>query len=202
MKILCLLVLSSMMFTSCLSTMIAPPEYVSVIESKEVVENKISIYETSGEYLKKFRSKDKLGNWHEWIIYDENYFSMDGIVYAYKFHELMTYSLVITTPKGQNIIDGSAKVMGFQGYASPINNPETIVSFIIASELFAQKGYSSKYEACQIKGVSFISLPKDEGYIDDFGKWQSYTWTDYFEKVFSTRNKDAKKIMYSAMSLK
>lgn len=196
------LVLVSLMFTSCLSTMFAPAEYVPAMDSLEVIEKTISNYETSGEYLKKFRSKDKLGNHHEWIIYDDKYFSVDGVVYAYKFHELMTYSLVLTNMKGQKIIDGSEDVIGFQGFAYPVNNPDTIVSFIFASELFAQKGYSSKYEACQIPGVSFISLSKDEGYIDDFGRWKSYTWTDYFEKVFSTRNKDAKKVMYSAMSLK
>ena len=196
------LVLVSLMFTSCLSTMFAPAEYVRVIESPEEAERRIYEYEASGEYLKKFRSKDKMGNRHEWIIYDDKYFSVDGVVYAYKFHELMTYSLVLTNMKGQKIIDGSEDVIGFQGFAYPVNNPDTIVSFIFASELFAQKGYSSKYEACQIPGVSFISLSKDEGYIDDFGRWKSYTWTDYFEKVFSTRNKDAKKVMYSAMSLK
>lgn len=202
MKKAVLLVLVTLMFTSCLSTMFAPAEYVPAMDSLEVIEKTISNYESSGEYLKKFRSKDKMGNRHEWIIYDDKYFSVDGIVYAYKFHELMTYSLVLTSMKGQTVIDGSEDVIGFHGYASPVNNPETIVSFIIASELFAQKGYSSMHEASQIRGVSFIGLPSDEGYIDDFGRWKSYTWTDYFEKVFSTRNKDAKKIMYSAMSLK
>ena len=136
-----LLVLVSLMFTSCLSTMFAPAEYVPAMDSLEAIEKTISNYETSGEYLKKFRSKDKMGNRHEWIIYDNKYFSVDGIVYVYKFHELMTYSLVLTSMKGQKIIDGSEDIIGFQGFASPVNNPDTIVSFIFASELFAQKGY-------------------------------------------------------------
>lgn len=48
------------------------------------------------------------------------------------------------------------------------------------------------YEACQIKGVYFAGLNRNEGYIDDFGCWQTYGWTDYFEKIFNTMNKDVK----------
>ena len=199
MKKLIFVVIASLMFTSCLSTMFAPTEYVSIKEPTDVIETKISTYKETNEYQKKFVSKDKMGNRHEWIIYDENYFSVDGIVYAYKYHDLMTYSLVIAQ---SYTLNDTAKVIGFHGYASPINNPETVVSFIFAGELFAQKGYSSTYEASQIKGVSFRGIQGDEGYIDDFGRWQTYTWQDYYEQVFSTRNKNVKKIMYSAMSLK
>ena len=53
------LVLVSLMFTSCFSTMFAPAEYVPAMDSLEVIEKTISNYETSGEYLKKFCSKDK-----------------------------------------------------------------------------------------------------------------------------------------------
>ena len=199
MKKLFLVVIASLMFTSCLSTMFAPTEYVSVKEPIEVIETKISTYKESNEYQKKFVSKDKMGNRHEWTIYDENYLSVDGVIYAYKFHDLMTYSLVVAQ---SYTLNDTAKVIGFHGYATPISNPETVVSFIFASELFAQKGYSSKYEASQIKGVSFRGIQGDEGYIDDFGRWKTYTWQDYYEQVFSTRNINVKKIMYSAMSLK
>jgi len=42
---------------------------------------------------------------------------------------------------------------------------------------------------------------KTEGYIDDFGNWQTYTWTDYYEHIFNTRNKDVKMRMYMAMQV-
>ena len=41
------------------------------------------------------------------------------------------------------------------------------------------------YEANQINGVYFAGPAKTEGYIDDFGCWQTYTWTDYFERIFN-----------------
>lgn len=37
--------------------------------------------------------------------------------------------------------------------------------------------------------------------IDDFGCWRSYEWTDYFERIFNTRNKDVKMSMYMAMQV-
>ena len=87
------------------------------------------------------------------------------------------------------------------GYATAVNNPDTTISFIFAKDMFAQKGYSSMYEANQINGVYFAGPAKTEGYIDDFGCWQTYTWTDYFERIFNTRNKDVKMRMYMAMQL-
>lgn len=45
-------------------------------------------------------------------------------------------------------------------------------------------------------GVYFAGLNKNEGYIDDFGCWQTYGWTDYFEKIFNTMNKDVKMKMF------
>ena len=50
-----LLVLVSLMFTSCLSTMFVPAEYVPAMDSLEVIEKTIFNYEISGEYLKKLQ---------------------------------------------------------------------------------------------------------------------------------------------------
>jgi len=79
--------------------------------------------------------------------------------------------------------------------------PYTTISFIFAKDMFAQKGYSSMYEANQINGVYFVGPSKTEGYIDDFGCWQTYTWTDYYEHIFNTRNKDVKMRMFMALQL-
>lgn len=57
------------------------------------------------------------------------------------------------------------------------------------------------YEANQINGVSLAGPSKTEGYIDDFGYWHTYTWTDYYEQIFNTRNKDVKMRMYMAMQV-
>ena len=67
--------------------------------------------------------------------------------------------------------------------------------------MFAQKGYSSMFEASQINGVYFADPAKTEGYVDDFGHWQTYTCTDYFERIFNTRNKDVKMKMYMAIQV-
>lgn len=60
---------------------------------------------------------------------------------------------------------------------------------------------SSMYESNQINGVYFADCNPDEGYVDDFGYWRSYEWTDYFERIFNTRNKDVKMRMYMTMQV-
>ena len=49
--------------------------------------------------------------------------------------------------------------------------------------------------------VSFSGRNPNDGYVDDFGYWRSYEWTDYFERIFNTRNKDVKMRMYMAMQV-
>ena len=63
------------------------------------------------------------------------------------------------------------------------------------------KSFSSMFEANQIGGVSFSGRNPNDGYVDDFGYWRSYEWTDYFERIFNTRNKDVKMRMYMAMQV-
>jgi len=47
----------------------------------------------------------------------------------------------------------------------------------------------------------FAEFNFDDGYIDDFGCWRSYEWTDYFERIFNTRSKDVRMKMYMAMQV-
>ena len=82
-----------------------------------------------------------------------------------------------------------------------MNNPDTTISFIFCKDMYHMKGFSSMYEVNQINGVYFAGLNFDDGYIDDFGCWRSYEWTDYFERIFNTRNKDVKMRMYMAMQV-
>ena len=91
--------------------------------------------------------------------------------------------------------------MGLQGYATSVNNPETTISFIFCKDMCPLKSFSSMYDANQINGVYLANRNPDDGYIDDFGYWRSYEWTDYFERIFNTRNKDVKMRMYVAMQV-
>ncbi|MDY5122457.1 MAG: fluoride efflux transporter CrcB [Treponema sp.] len=59
----------------------------------------------------------------------------------------------------------------------------------------------SMYEVNQINSVYFADCNPDEGYVDDFGYWRSYEWTDYYERIFNTRNKDVKMRMYMTMQV-
>lgn len=93
----------------------------------------------------------------------------------------------------------SEKIIGIAGYDCPIVAPDTKVSFIFARKLFGLKGYSSKHEACQIDGVYFAGRNYNDGYIDDFGRWKTYNWQDYFDKVFNYSKRDVKKSMYMAL---
>jgi hypothetical protein len=47
----------------------------------------------------------------------------------------------------------------------------------------------------------FAEFNFDDGYIDDFGCWRNYEWTDYFERIFNTRSKDVRMKMYMAMQV-
>lgn len=71
-------------------------------------------------------------------------------------------------------VNGVEKVWGLQGYATAVNNPDTTISFIFCKDMYPIRGFSSMYEANQISGVYFAGLNKNEGYIDDFGCWQTY----------------------------
>ena len=53
------------------------------------------------------------------------------------------------------------------------------------------KGFSSMYEANQINGVYFAGCNPDEGYVDDFGYWRSYEWTDSFQRTIYLSGKDS-----------
>ncbi len=157
--------------------------------------------EKSKTYQKSFSAKDKMGNYHNVIIYDDNYMKIDNVFYAYKFRNLMYYSLTLNVMGDIKSVDGFEKVWGLQGYATAVNNPETTISFIICKDMYPIKGFSSMYEASKISGVYFTGLNKNEGYIDDFGCWQSYEWKDYYETIFNTMNKDVKKKMFIGIGI-
>ena len=174
---------------------------VSFDKTLEQVEVRAELMDKDKSYQKRFSAKDKMGNVHTVTIYDDEYMKIDNVFYAYKFRNLMYYSLSLNLMGNIKSVEGTDRVWGCQGYATAVNNPDTTISFIFAKDMFAQKGYSSMYEANQINGVYFAGPSKTEGYIDDFGCWQTYTWTDYYEHIFNTRNKDVKMRMYMAMQL-
>lgn len=199
-----IVLLMTMCLSSCASLEGFRRDYtVYIDESYDQARERVASYENAKEYLRKFRTVDKSGHTHDVIIYDRQYFKMDGVLFAYKFDDAMWYSLALTVPGGGvQVVDGTAKIMGFAGYATCIDNPETTISFIFAQKLFAQPGYESRYEAIRnVKGVSFAGISHTGGYVDDFGRYRKYEYWDYFDKVFLTSKRDVRTLMFSAVSV-
>lgn len=165
----------------------------------EQVEVKAELMDKDKSYQKRFTAKVKMGNVHTVTIYDDEYMKIDNVFYAYKFRNLMHYGLTLNVMGEMKSVNGYEKVWGHKGYATSLNNPDTTISFIFCKDMM--KGFSSMYEANHINGVYFAGRNPDEGYVDDFGYWRSYEWTDYFERIFNTRNKDVKMKMYMAMQV-
>ena len=174
---------------------------VSFDETLEQVESKAEEMEADKSYQKSFTAKDKMGNYHKVIIYDDEYMKIDNVYYAYKFRNLMYYGLTLNVMGDIKSVDGFEKVWGLQGYATAVNNPDTTISFIFCKDMYPIKGFSSMYEARQINGVYFAGLNSNEGYIDDFGMWKTYTWSDYYERIFNTMNKDVKMKMFMGINV-
>lgn len=151
-----------------------------------------------GTYIKAFNAVDKMDKKHIVVFLDTKYLSIDGVVFAYKFSNIMYYGPGLSL-RGRDAYKLPDKIWGFQGYATAAADSNTTVSFIFAKKLFGQKGYSSMYEANEINGVWFGGKPADGGYIDDFGKWRDYTYFDYFENVFGSRKQLSKTQMYMAL---
>lgn len=171
---------------------------VEVTEPFADVKSKADKITAEKSYIKKFRTVDKVDKRHEVIFLDKQYLSIDGEIYAFKFHNIMYYGPSLSAGS-RNIYNLPDKMIGLQGYATSVRNPEITIAFIFAQKLFAQKGYSSMHEACEINGVSFSGPKGDTGYIDDFGKWQRYSYFDYFENIFLTRKQDVGTEMYQAV---
>jgi len=175
---------------------------VPVTESLETVQSRAETEISDGSYLRKFSTVDKINRHHEVIFLDEQYISIDGELYAFKFNNLMYYGLALNLGSDRTVtLDGTDKVLGIQGYATSVKNPELTIGFIFARKLFAQPGYSSMYEATRIGGVSFYAPNVDDGYVDDFGKWHRYTYFDYFDSIFKTTKQDVRTEMYQAIQL-
>ena len=174
---------------------------VSFDETLEQVQDKADLMDKDKTYQKRFTAKDKMGNLHTVTIYDDEYMKIDNVFYAYKFRNLMHYGLTLNVMGEMKSVNGYEKVWGIQGYATAVNNPDTTISFIFCKDMYPMKCFSSMSEANQISGVYFAGRNLDAGYIDDFGCWRSYEWTDYFERIFNTRNKDVKMRMYMAMQV-
>ncbi|MCQ2576758.1 MAG: hypothetical protein MJ162_08430 [Treponema sp.] len=200
-----LLVLIFAMFTlvscSSIKNMVNPDYSVHYDLSESQVIAAAAKVEAEKNYLKKFDVKDSMGKLHEVIIYDDYYLKIDNQIYAFKYDKLMCYQLSLNIFGNQANIDGSEKVIGFTCWATSISNPELTVHIIFAQELFAKKHYNSQYEASQINGVYFAGIKSDDGYIDAWGKWKNYTWTDYFEKIFGTVDQDVKRKMYMGLEV-
>lgn len=152
----------------------------------------------NGDYMKSFRTVDYMGKKHNICIIDENYIQIDKIIYAYKVKNAMYHGLTLGGSE-YITVDGTERIIGMQGYATSLVNPESTVSFIFAQKLLFQKSYKSMYEAGQIKGVSFHSGYSSNSYMDDFGNWKKYTIYDCFEKIFGTTKQDVRQEMYCAI---
>jgi len=177
-----LALLAAFAFSSCASMKnLFGTDYSVPVESLEVVQEKADRIITEKSYLKKFN---------------------DDVLYGYKFHNLMYYGPSLSALNDKPVYTLPDKIIGIQGYATPVANPNVAVSFIFARKLFAQSGYSSQYEASKINGVSFSAPYADDGYIDDFGRWHKYTYYDYFENIFKTRNQDVKLEMYQSIEIR
>ncbi len=192
--------LASLLLSSCasLGRIIRSDYSVPIQESYESVKAKADKIMAQKSYMKRFSAVDKFDKRHDVVILDYQYFTIDGVLYAYQFNNMMYYGPALSFGKS-NSFALPDKAVGFQGYASVVANPSSTVSFIFARKLFGQKGYSSMYEACKINGVSFAGRPSDAGYFDDFGKWHEYGYHDYFENVFKTRKQDVPLEMYQAL---
>lgn len=198
-----LALLAAFAFSSCASMKnLFGTDYSVPVESLEVVQEKADRIITEKSYLKKFNTVDKMDRRHTVIILDEHYLSIDDVLYGYKFHNLMYYGPSLSALNDKPVYTLPDKIIGIQGYATPVANPNVAVSFIFARKLFAQSGYSSQYEASRINGVSFSAPYADDGYIDDFGRWHKYTYYDYFENIFKTRNQDVKLEMYQSIEIR
>lgn len=193
-----IVLMATVMLTSCssLKNLVNPDNSVHYDLSEDEVKAAAAKVESEKNYLKKFTAKDSMGKLHEIIIYDDYYLKMDDQLYAFKYDNLMYYQLSLNILGTQTNIDGSEKVVGFTCWATSLSNPELTVHIIFAQELFSKKHYNSQYEAAQINGVYFAGRKADAGYIDVWGKWQKYTWSDYFEKIFGTIDQDVKRKMY------
>ena len=174
---------------------------VSFDKTLEQVQVRAELMDKDKSYQKRFTAKDKMGNLHTITIYDDEYMKIDNVFYAYKFRNLMHYGLTLNVMGDIKSVNGFKKLWGLQGYATAVNNPDTTISFIFCKDMYPMKSFSSMFEANQISGVSFSGRNPNDGYVDDFGYWRSYEWTDYFERIFNTRNKDVKMRMYMAMQV-
>lgn len=153
-------------------------------------------------YLKKFFAKDSMGKLHEVIIYDDYYLKLDNQLYAFRYDDLMYYKLSLNLFGTETNIDGTEKVIGFTCWATSVSNPDLTVHIIFAQELFSKKHYNSQYEAAKICGVYFAGRLSDAGYIDAWGKWHRYTWSDYFEQIFGTIDQDVRRKMYMGLEVR
>lgn len=191
-------------FSSCASmkNLFGAGYSVPVKESVEVVREKADRIITEKSYLRKFDTVDKMDRRHTVFVLDEDYISIDGVLYAYRFNNIMYYGPTLAALNERPVYSLPDKAIGLQGYASPVESPDAVVSFIFARKLFAQKGYASMLEASRINGVSFSAPNVDDGYIDDFGRWHRYTYYDYFENIFRTRGQDVRLEMYQSLELK
>ena len=189
------------LLSSCLSTNFLFYDYsVPITEPYETVKARAEKIVAEKSYIKKFNTEDKEGKKHTVIFLDRQYLSIDGAILAYRINNIMYYGPALAFG-GKKSFELPDKMVGIQGYATSAANPKLTVCYIFAQKLFGQKGYSSMYEACKINGVSFSSPKGESGYIDDFGKWQRYTYFDHFENVFKTRKQDVRIEMYQALQV-
>ena len=187
-------VLFSGLFASCatlLPNTYAREIHVDIPDDYETAKKKMNDILNKKSYIKYFETTDKAGMDHWCCILDDNYMLLDDVLFAYKFHNLMYYS-----PKfklfGETVLEPHGRVIGIQGYARPLKNPDLTVNFIFAERMPLLKKYGSQYEACQIEGIYFASPSTLErstatGYVDANGNYRKYEIQNYINPIFGSR---------------
>ena len=188
-KVLILAAISAL-FTSCIT--LGNVDYsVPFTETAAAVNAKSAKIINSQSYLISFPASDSEWNMHKVIILDEKYLKLDKKVYAYKFDSLMRYQHGYTNSSGTFVsLEKEGGVVGFTGYATSVDNPETTIRFIFARQLASPRYYTSTFDARQKdKGVYYTGLPRYSNVMID-GQLQRATYYDYFPLVFRRDDDD------------
>ena len=85
---------------------------VSFDKTLEQVQVRAELMDKEKTYQKHFTAKDKMGNLHIVTIYDDDYMKIDNVFYAYKFRNIMYYSLSLNMMGSIKTVEGTEKAWG------------------------------------------------------------------------------------------
>lgn len=184
------------LYSSCTTfeNLTVPSKSVAITESSEDVNKKASKILKSYSYIIRLSAVDRFDKAHRIIILDEQYFQFDGKIYAYKFDSLMRRQRGYTAANGNFVsLEKEGGVVGFTGYATSVDNPETTFSFILSRFITSAPYYTSAFDAHQKdRGIYFTSPPKYSNKTKN-GVLQRATYFDYFPALFYTDEDDVLK---------